>query len=195
MQKICHILFNCDYIKYRCMVGIICIISVNFLNAQTYRVEKGVIAFISEAPLEKIEASTQKIQGILTIADKKLAFKIDIQSFQGFNSPLQREHFNENYMKSQQFPDANFSGKIIEDVEWEKDGNYQVRVKGNLMIKGITVEKIIKGSITINKGNIRIISAFDVPLAEYDIKIPKVVFQKIAEEIKVNLDITMKIKS
>lgn len=195
MQKICHILFNCTYTKYTCKVGIICIISVNFLMAQTYRVEKGMISFLSDAPLEKIEASTNKFQGILTVADQKLAFKIDIQSFQGFNSPLQREHFNENYMKSQQFPDANFSGKIIEDVDWDKEGTYNVRVKGNLMIKGINVEKIIKGSISVSKGTIRIISSFDVPLAEYDIKIPKVVFQKISEEIKVNLDITMKMKS
>src|SRR5690606_32830362 len=153
MQKICHILSTCYHTKYTDMVGIICIISVNFLVAQTYRVEKGVISVISDAPLEIIEAATNKVQGIVTIPDQKLAFKIDIQSFQGFNSPLQREHFNENYMKSQQFPDANFSGKIIEDVDWDKDGTYNVRVKGNLMIKGIIVEKIIKGSISVNKGN------------------------------------------
>ncbi len=195
MQKICHILSNCNYIKYTCKVGIICIIFCNFLQAQTINVSKGKISFLSDAPLEKIEASTNKIKGVITLHDQKLAFKLEISSFQGFNSPLQREHFNENYMQSQQYPDAQFTGKIIEEVDWSKDGVYPVRVKGQLTLKGITAEKIIKGTISIDKGQIRIQSEFGVLLSDYEIKIPKVVFQKIAEEILLTVDLQMKMKA
>ena len=195
MQKICHILSNCNYIKYTCKVGIICIYFSTFLPAQTINVDKGKISFFSDAPLEKIEASTSKVRGVITLEDQKLAFKIEISSFQGFNSPLQREHFNENYMQSQQFPDAQFTGKIIEEVDWQKDGAYPVRVKGQLTLKGISVEKIIKGTIKINKGVIRIQSEFGVLLSDYEIKIPKVVFQKIAEEIQLTVDLQMKMRA
>lgn len=195
MQKICHILSNCNYIKYTCKVGIICIFFCNFLQAQTINVSKGKISFLSDAPLEKIEASTNKIKGIVTLHDQKLAFKLEVSSFQGFNSPLQREHFNENYMQSQQYPDAQFTGKIIEEVDWSKDGVYPVRVKGQLTLKGISAEKIIKGTISIDKGQIRIQSEFGVLLSDYEIKIPKVVFQKIAEEILLTVDLQMKMKA
>ncbi len=190
-----YTLLHCNYMKYACTVGIICFYFCNFLNAQTINVDKGKISFLSDAPLEKIEASTNKIKGIITLQDQKLAFKLEISSFQGFNSPLQREHFNENYMQSHQFPDAQFTGKIIEELDWQKDGTYPVRVKGQLTMKGISVEKIIKGTISINKGQIRILSEFKVLLSDYDIKIPKVVFQKIAEEILVTVDLQMKMKS
>jgi hypothetical protein len=45
-----------------------------------------------------------------------------MQTFEGFNSALQREHFNENYIESNRFPDASFNGKIIEDIDFAKDG-------------------------------------------------------------------------
>ena len=54
-----------------------------------------------------------------------------MRSFQGFNSPLQKEHFNENYVESDKFPDASFKGKVIEDVDLSKDGTYEVRAKAN----------------------------------------------------------------
>ncbi len=54
-----------------------------------------------------------------------------MESFQGFNSTLQREHFNENYIESDKYPEARFSGKVIEDIDFSKDGTYIIRAKGN----------------------------------------------------------------
>jgi hypothetical protein len=53
-----------------------------------------------------------------------------MRSFQGFNSPLQKEHFNENYVESDKFPEASFKGKIIEDQDLTVDGTYELRAKG-----------------------------------------------------------------
>lgn len=152
----------------------------------------GQIKFASKAQLELIQANSTKLQGILDPASNKFAFLVNIQSFQGFNSELQRKHFNENYMESEKFAEARFSGKIIEQIDYTQDNTMEVRAKGELDIHGQKQTRIIKGRITI-KGNQVIIEAhFMVPLSDHSITIPKIVSQKIATEIEVDINTTLR---
>ena len=149
------------------------------------------MSFTSNAELELITASTQSVQGVIDPASNQFAFSVDVVSFQGFNSRLQREHFNEKYMESDRFPKARFSGKIIEPVDYSTDGSYDVRAKGELEIHGQKQTRIIKSSITIENGILRITSRFFVPLADHNISIPAIVSQKIATEIDVEFRATL----
>lgn len=152
-----------------------------------YSVNSGSISFTSDAPLEMIKASSNELRGKIDAAKKTFAFTIKVATFKGFNSPLQREHFNENYLESNKYPDAFFSGKIIEDIDFSKDGVYSVRAKGNLNIHGIAKERIIKSDLVIKGGTINIKTNFTVLLAEHNIPIPKIVNEKLASEIKVEV--------
>ena len=87
----------------------------------------GSVHFRSEAPLELIEASSNKVQSVVDLNSNKFAFSVSVQTFEGFNAPLQKQHFNENYMETHKFPIITFSGHFIEDVDLEKDGIYQLR--------------------------------------------------------------------
>jgi polyisoprenoid-binding protein YceI len=158
------------------------------MQQQVYNVSTGSISFRSDAPLELIKAASTELKGKIDAAKKLFAFAIKINSFKGFNSPLQREHFNENYLESSKYPDASFSGKIIEDVDFGKDGTYTIRAKGKLNIHGVTQDRIIKSDMTIKKGQIIIKSGFTVLLADHSIPIPKVVHEKLASEIKVEVN-------
>ena len=155
--------------------------------AQVYGTNNGNITFNSDAPLELIKASSNEMKGKVDMGKKIFAFTIRISSLNGFNSPLQKEHFNENYMESVQFPNASFSGRIIEDIDLSKDGSYSVRAKGNLTIHGVTQERIIKSDLLVKDGKITLKASFTVLLAEHNILIPKVVHEKLASEIKVEV--------
>ena len=164
----------------------------NITRAQSiFQTTNGTISFRSEAPLELIRASSNELAGLLDNDKKTFSFKINIRSFQGFNSPLQREHFNENYLESDKFPQASFSGKIIEEVDFSKDGEYEVRAKGNLTIHGITQERIIKTNVSVKNKKITITGKFSVLLSEHNIPIPIVVYKKLANEIKVEVNTTL----
>jgi hypothetical protein len=158
-----------------------------FAQSQVYGSNSGTIIFRSDAPLELIKASSNEMRGKFDLAKKIFAFSVKIGSFSGFNSPLQREHFNENYMESVQYPNASFSGKIIEDIDFTKDGTYTIRAKGNLLIHGIVQERIIKSDLVVKDGKINILSNFTVLLVDHNIPIPKVVHEKLASEIKVEV--------
>ncbi len=159
--------------------------------SQLYRIKEGRIHFKSEAPLELIEASSSKLRGLIRTDDQTFAFSVANESFEGFNSALQREHFNENYMESSRYPNCTFTGKIIEPVDFTKEGTYTVRAKGKLSVHGVDVERIIKSTLTIKGNTISVQSEFIVPLQEHNITIPKIVYQKIAEEINVKINATL----
>jgi len=159
--------------------------------APIYQTVNSKISFKSEAPLELIKASSDQLIGLLDNDKKVFSFKINIRSFQGFNSPLQKEHFNENYLESDKYPEASFKGKIIEDTDLSKDGTYEVRAKGILTIHGVTQERIIKSNVVVNNKKIIVTSNFSVLLSDHNIPIPIVVYKKLANEIKVEVVATL----
>lgn len=175
------------HIRYYLLFIITCLFT-QLVPAQEFNTSNGIIQFRSDAPLELIRASSKEMHGKL-FADKKIfAFSVKIRTFNGFNSPLQKEHFNENYMESNVFPNATFSGKIIEDINFSQNGTYTIRAKGILNIHGIQQERIIKSEITINNGSLKISSTFTVQLSDHNIPVPKVVHEKLASEIKVEVN-------
>ncbi|HOZ78712.1 MAG TPA: YceI family protein [Ferruginibacter sp.] len=152
-----------------------------------YKVNKGSIAFNSDAPMELIKASSNELAGLFDASTKKFAFRVKVSSFEGFNTALQKEHFNENYMESNSFPYASFEGKVIEDIDYSKPGVYNVRAKGNFTVHGVSQERIIKVEITAKPQTVSVRSSFTVLLADHNITIPKVVHEKLASEIKVDI--------
>lgn len=155
--------------------------------ASVYKVTKGSIAFRSDAPLELIKASSNELAGLFDANAKKFAFRVKMSSFEGFNSALQKEHFNENYMESNQYPYASFEGKVIEDIDYSTPGTYNIRAKGNFTVHGVVQERIIKADVVIKEKTMTIKSNFSVLLTDHNITIPKVVHEKLASEIKVEV--------
>lgn len=163
------------------------------LSAQTDRentimLQRGMVHFTSDAPLELIEATSTDIRAVIDTVTGKFAFIIPMTSFLGFNSELQRTHFNENYMDSKRFPNATFSGKMIEAWEPASSAPRKVRAKGNLTIREVGLERLIPATIQIKDGLVYLRAEFIVPVADHDIKIPRLVGQKIASEINVEID-------
>ncbi len=156
-----------------------------------YNVTNGSISFRSNALLELIKANSNELKGVVDVTKKQFAFKVRIASFTGFNSPLQKEHFNENYMESNTFPYADFEGKIIEDIDLEREGTYNVRAKGNLAIHGISQERIIKSELVVKNKLVYLKSNFSVQLSDHNITIPKVVHEKLASEIYIEVKATL----
>ena len=172
-------------LRYLTAILISLCVSISGYSQKKLSTEIGVVSFTSNAELEVIKASSKKVLGVVDPATNQFAFSISVRSFEGFNSELQREHFNENYFESEKFPKATFVGKIIEQVDLTKEGTYEVRAKGELTIHGETQSRIIKVKIVVARETATVDSEFTVPLADHDIRIPKIVNQKIATEIHV----------
>ena len=177
-------------IKFSLLLLALCL---SGFSQDLYKVNKSTILFFSEAPLENIEATNSKAQGLINLATKKVAFIVPIVEF-NFEKSLMEEHFNENYMESAKFKTGSFNGDIITEDTFKKDGTYEVEVSGILTIHGVTKKRTIKGILTKNKEALSVVSEFDVALADYNIKIPKMVIKNIAENVQVKVDLSFELK-
>src|SRR2546429_2267412 len=80
-------------------------------NGQKFTAEKTYVKFFSDAAIEDITADNTKSSSIFNEATGDVVFSIPIKEFE-FEKSLMKEHFNEKYMETEQFPKSTFQGKI-----------------------------------------------------------------------------------
>lgn len=158
--------------------------------AQVYLAKNCEITFFSAAPIENIEAINKSTKPIINTATGDVQMKIVISGFV-FEKPLMQEHFNENYMESEKFPNAIYKGKINEKIDWEKDGEHKVTITGTFDIHGVKNDRTIDGIIKIKGQEITISSNFKIHIADYNIKVPSLYVKNIAEDVDVKLNATL----
>jgi hypothetical protein len=160
------------------------------LRAQIYMAKFCEISFFSEAPLENIEAINKSSKPIMNTSTGDLQIKISIKGFV-FPKPLMQEHFNENYMESDKFPDAIFKGKINDKIDYTKDGEYKTTATGKITIHGVEKDITIEGILTIKGSQILLQSKFNIHIADYNIQVPSLYVKNIAEDVSVKLNATL----
>lgn len=157
-----------------------------------YQAVSSKVSFLSEAPLERITASNNRATALLDPVTRQFAVRVPVVGFEGFNSPLQQEHFRENYLDADDWPTATFQGRIIEPIDLATPAVHQVRAKGMFTIRGLGQERIIACTVEVDEQGISVRSTFPVVLADHGINIPKVVMQKLAPEVRVEVEMHFK---
>lgn len=159
------------------------------VHAQTFITRNGQISFYAKTPLENIEAVNNEVSSIINTQTGELVFAVLIKGFH-FQRALMEEHFNENYMESSKYPKSTFKGKItnLSAVNFTKDGTYNVTVEGDLTIHNVTRKVSAPGLIVVKGGKIEATSKFKVKEKDYDIQVPTIVADKIAEAFDVSVN-------
>lgn len=158
------------------------------LAAQQYFTKTGYISFFSSAPLEDITAENNQVTSIVDFGTGEMAFSLLMKGFH-FEKALMEEHFNEKYVHSNEFPKSTFEGNItnLDDVDLSSDGDYEVDIEGKLTMHGVTQDISTSGTISVKNGEVSGEAVFPVTLADYDIEIPGVVKDNIAETVEVTV--------
>jgi len=161
--------------------------------AQKFITKNGNISFFSSTPMEDIEAHNKQVNAALDVETGDFVFKVLIKSFK-FEKALMQEHFNENYMESDEFPNATFVGKVANhaDIDFTKEGVYNAQIEGKLTIHGVSQDIEETGTFTVSKKGIAGKSKFNIKVGDYNIDIPKTVINNIAESIEVTVAVDMK---
>ena len=158
------------------------------VEAQQFVAKTGKAHFFSVTSMENIEATSTTAVCALNTTNKKIVVKIKNTSFK-FKNGLMEEHFNENYMESDKYEYSSLDAVIVENIDFTKDGVYDVTLKGTLDIHGVKVDREIKGKLTIQNGMpVNGTAKFDVRLADHKIKIPSLLGANIAEIIPIDVD-------
>lgn len=167
-----------------------------FLYAQSsfYQTTKAQVNFYSSAPVEDIEATSNAGVSVLNTKNGSMSFRVNMRTFQ-FEKALMQEHFNENYMESEKFPTASFKAQFIENINMGSTNLQKLILKGTLTIHGVSKEREIPVTVNVSedKQKIMLESEFKVACKDHDIRIPKLLWENIAEIIEVKVELEYKI--
>lgn len=182
---------------------LICILLSAAVKAAEYNVDKSqknLVKFTSDAKIETFDGTTDKIDGYIVwdgediLSKNQIYIEVDLRTLDT-GIGLRNRHMRENYLETDKYPMTTFKGKLTK-ADKLQDGKYNVAAEGNIFIHGVTKPITIKGvMIPVQGGGYRVQSNFEVKLSDFNIPIPQLMFLKISEIMKLNLDFfTKKVK-
>ena len=162
--------------------------------SQKYISRNGSVQFNASTPLEIINPINNYVSSVFNSENGEIVFQMNMISFK-FKKALMESHFNEKYVESEKYPKSTFTGKIKDWNSIMLDGNnHNVTAVGKITIHGIEKKIEVKGSVQKNNKNITINSDFKLIISDFEIKIPKLVRDKISKKVQVKVNINLKQK-
>lgn len=150
--------------------------------AQQYLTRQGSITFDAGTPLEDIRATSVSATAVYDKTSNKLGVQALMTSFE-FKRALMQEHFNESYVESERFPKTVFKGKYI-------DG----RAVGTLTIHGVAQDVDVPAALIEENNRLILKADFSVRIADFGVRIPKTVANKIEEKANITLNCVLRVK-
>lgn len=171
-------------------------------SGQEYHVDRDAprrVAFISRATLDTFEGVTERIDGYVLLDGEgvrpvegpagEVYFEVDLASLDtGIN--LRNRHMRENYLEVDRHPFAVFQGRI-DAITATGDGSFDVSASGDFSVHGVSRRRSITCGVTPEGPRFRARCAFPVLLPDHSIDIPRLMFMRLAEEVRVELDVTL----
>lgn len=154
------------------------------LNAQKYITKTGLTEFkASVEAFEPVEAKNNSTTAVLNTENGEVAALCFMKAFR-FKVALMEEHFNENYMESDVHPKGSFKGKIAGfDFSKLTAEEQEFDLTGTLTIREKTKDIDTKVYLKLEGDIIKVRTEFVVKPEDFDIEIPGIVKEKIAESI------------
>jgi polyisoprenoid-binding protein YceI len=153
----------------------------------------GQLSFYSSTPVEDIEGISNDAGCVLDAGSKRIQLTVGMKSFV-FEKALMQEHFNENYVESHKFPNATFKGELPEfpTSDFENQKAFETIVTGVLELHGVSKEITTKAKFAYLDNQWVAKATFKVKPQDFDIEIPAVVADKIADTIEVRIKTELK---
>ena len=155
------------------------------------------VVFLSKAPMESFEGKTREITGSLSLDPQRLSgtieaeFTVDLASLDT-GIGLRNRHMRENHLETDTYPTAVFKGGEITEASAASLSTTPATftLTGTFTLHGVTQEMSVQAEAVQVEAGIQVIAIFEVKLSDYDIKRPKFLMLKLADEQAVTVNFT-----
>ncbi len=155
------------------------------LIAQKATTTSAVVVFDATTAKDALPKAENK--AVIASFDKTtgaIMFEAAVNNF-AFSNPMIQEHFNgDKWMNSASFPKFTFSGKVdkLSKIKFDKNGDYDVEVSGNLTVKGVSQPISVPATVTVKDGTLSAKSSFSIKLKDFGITGQPIEAGKVAEK-------------
>jgi len=171
-------------VKKNIAISVLLLLAAN-VYSQTYMSRTAFIGFYSKTPLEDIVAETQQAYAVVDVAKKQLAFTVLLKGFE-FKKELMQTHFNENYVESDKYPKASFTGSFNNNLNSNGEAT-DIQINGTLTLHGVSKNINMPATVQIINGKLTGHATFTLKPEDFNISIPSLVREKIASEMRVEV--------
>ena len=150
----------------------------------SFSTKKGSIKFVSPTDADVSAINNEVSSKISATGD--IRFSLLFKGFQ-FKYAEMQTHFNEEYVESEKYPRASFTGTIqnIKSIDFNKEGKYTAKVVGTLTMHGVTKPVQTSAILTIGKGKIVATATMSINMSDFKID-ASAVTEKVDLEINCN---------
>jgi len=150
----------------------------------SFSTKKGSIQFVSPTDPD-VSAVNNEVSSKITAAGE-LRFSLLFKGFH-FKYAEMQTHFNEEYVESEKYPRAIFTGTIqnIKSIDLTKDGKYTATIVGTLTMHGVTKPVQTAATLNISKGKIAATATISISMSDFNID-ASAVTDKVDLEINCN---------
>jgi len=165
---------------------------MNLTNAQKYTTRDANIFFNpnKDQSHKDYAAASKEGTAILQVETNQVALLVPMKTFH-FNNALLEEHFNENYLHTDKFPNATFKGKLIgfSKDQLAKDGVYNISSEGTVTLHGVTKDFKSPVKLEVKNKVATFNCVFKIKAEEYNVIIPDLVKPKLSEQTPIEATI------
>lgn len=169
-------------------------------SAQEYHVDLDAprrVVFLSSATLDEFEGVTDRIDGFVLLdgagvratsdpGESRIYFEVDLASLDTGIS-LRNRHMRENYLETDDHPYASFDARV-DAIEAAGADGYRVRATGIFRVHGVPSDRSLTCLADPDGDGYRVRCEFPVRLEDHDIEIPRIMFMKLAPEVRLELE-------
>jgi len=167
----------------RCLSLILFFLAATIAQAQTLTFDHGKVEFHTSSIMSDIEAVSEEIVMVLNVESGAFEIRIPIASFE-FEYEMMQDHFNEEYLESDQYPDATFTGKIVQDISDFQEA-IEVDVSGELTIHGVTKPTSFSATLSKKDELTKINCIFPIVFKDFDVEEPSILRKSVAKDVEV----------
>jgi hypothetical protein len=172
------------------------LLAVAFSFAQTYKTKDGYLYFNPNKDQNNKEyaAASKEATAVLKVETGDVALLVPMKTFH-FNNALLEEHFNENYLHTNKYPNGTYKGKLVgfKPEMFTKDGDYNMVSEGVVVLHGVTKNFKSAVKMTVKGKTATFYCNFKIAAADYNIEIPSLVKGKLATETPLAATIAFKL--
>jgi hypothetical protein len=150
----------------------------------SFSTKKGSIKFVSPTDAD-VSAINNEVSSKIN-GSGEIRFSLLFKGFQ-FKYAEMQTHFNEEYVESEKYPRASFTGTIqnIKSIDLNKEGKYSAKIVGNLTMHGVTKPVQTTATLNIRKGTIAAAATMSINMSDFKID-ASAVTEKVDLEINCN---------
>lgn len=178
---------------YRAILGAILLIATasSDVNAQSaYTTDSGHVEFRSSVPLHSFTGKSDKLTGRISLADSTVDFFVDLTTLKTGNGKRDRDM--RKTLNTDDFPFAEFFGKLVTPFTADSGGVQNATVKGQFKVHGISKPLDVEGTLQKDGDQLLLEAQWSLSLADYEIVPPKLLIMKVDDEQRIRINVALK---